>query len=128
MSKSKYVKPSLKSELMKKIEQFIDDYPERGYRSMAQFIEDAVRRRADELRVFELTPRFEHFNCKEDHVTIHDKKLGRWVDVYFTKDGKIHCEYCETNDCEHVKFVLSNPQIMKTLRKRGWTYKGETRT
>jgi metal-responsive CopG/Arc/MetJ family transcriptional regulator len=63
---SEYSKISLKKELMEKIEQFIREYPEHGYRSLAQFIEDAVRRRADELRVFELTPRFRHFNTNEN--------------------------------------------------------------
>lgn len=45
----KYVKVSLKKELMETIRQFIHDYPEFGYRSLAQFVEDAVRRRVETL-------------------------------------------------------------------------------
>lgn len=80
---------------MDKIQKFIEDYPEHGYRSLAQFVEDAVRRRADELKVFELTPRFEHFNMLPDHVTIEDKKLKIWVDIYL-EANELRCEHCET--------------------------------
>jgi len=51
----RYVKVSLKREFMEKIQKFIEDHPELGYRSLSQFVEDAVRRRAEELHVF--TPR-----------------------------------------------------------------------
>jgi len=136
---SAYIKPSLKKELMQKIQEFIDEYPEHGYRSLAQFIEDAVRRRADQLRVFEFTPRFRHFNTYEDHVTIEDKKIGhdvngkrtpRIIDIYIRMVGEhgfvFWCEYCDSTECEHIKYVLSIPQItIEPLRRKGWTYKGK---
>lgn len=50
---SKYSKLSLKKELADTIRKFIDAHPEYGYRSLAQFIEDAIRRRADELGAFD---------------------------------------------------------------------------
>ena len=110
---------------MEKIEEFIREYPEHGYRSLAQFAEDAVRRRADELRVFELTPRFTHFNILSDHATIQDKKTRRWVNVYPKEPGELWCEYCDSTDCVHVKFALTVPEIKKALKKKRWKYRGE---
>ena len=122
-----YVKPSLKKELLDMIQKFILDYPEYGYRSLSQFVEDAVRRRADELKVFELTPRFSDFNVLNDHATIEDKKLGRMVDVYVRRVGErvfeLRCGYCNSTKCEHVRFTASAPEIMEPLKKRGWKYR-----
>lgn len=49
-SSGKFTKPSLKKELMDYIVKFIEENPELGYRSLAQFIEDAARRRIEELQ------------------------------------------------------------------------------
>ncbi len=51
--RTKYTKVSIKRELLEYIEIFIKQNPELGYRSLAQFVEDAIRRRADELHIFE---------------------------------------------------------------------------
>ena len=118
-----YSKPSLNKELMDKIKQFIYDYPELGYRTLGQFVEDAVRRRAEELRVFMLSPRFEHFNTYEDHATIRDKKLGRYVDIYPHRNGELWCENCESTDCEHVQYSLTVPKIVEPLKKQGWKHR-----
>lgn len=119
-----YTKLSVKKELMDKIQNFIDDYPELGYRSLAEFVEDATRRRAEELRVFELTPRFEYFNTYEGHATIRDKKLGLYVDLYPQENGTLLCKHCESTGCEHVEFALTVPEIIEPLEKKGWKYEG----
>ena len=46
---------SLKKELVDEIENYVLTHPEHGYRSIAQFIEDAIRRRAEDLHVFSST-------------------------------------------------------------------------
>ena len=58
MPVDKYRGVTLQRELIDKVEQYIEDYPEQGYKSIADFVTDAVRRRAEELNVFKLTPRF----------------------------------------------------------------------
>jgi len=50
--RTEYTKVSIKKELLEPIEKFIKENPQLGYRSLAQFVEDAIRRRADELLVF----------------------------------------------------------------------------
>lgn len=117
-----YAKLSLKKELMDRIQQFITDYPDRGFRSLAQFVEDAVREKADSLRVFELTPRFEHFNLDEGGVKIRDRSIGVVVDISFKPKG-ILCSHCGDGLCRHVQFALTVPAIQATIRKRrseGW--------
>jgi hypothetical protein len=129
---SEYSKISLKREFMEKIDQFIKDYPEHGYRSLAQFVEDAIRRRSDELQVFQLTPRFSHINTYEDHATIADKKMGqdiegkrspRLIDIYVRKSENntlaFWCEYCDSAKCEHVKYALTIPKVQEILREKG---------
>ena len=46
-----YRRVSLKKELVDVIEVFIKEHPEFGYRSIASFVEDAIRRRAEQLRI-----------------------------------------------------------------------------
>ena len=54
MSEYEYTKLSLNKELLDKIQQFIDEYPEKGYRNITHFVEDSVRHRADELQSLSL--------------------------------------------------------------------------
>jgi len=140
--KYEYGKPSIDKNLYDAVAQFIEDYPDFGYGSINQFIEDAVRRRCEELRVFELIPRFFHFNVYEDHITIGDRKLGqddehgrrqpRLIDIYFKPVGKFNeyvlwCEYCESDNCEHVKYALTIQQkYEKYIKAKGWKYVGPT--
>lgn len=120
---SEYVKISINKELMETIRQFINDYPEHGFRTLGQFVEDAIRHRAEELGVFKLTPRFRHFNLDDHGVKIEDKKLNlKAIQIYFKPTG-ILCEYCQTDNCPHIKFALTQPQIKEVIhkkRKEGW--------
>ena len=52
-----YRKISLKKELCDEVEEFIREHPEFGYRSIAEFVEDAIRRRAEELGILTSTRR-----------------------------------------------------------------------
>lgn len=126
-----YTKLSVKKELMDKVQKFIHDYPEHGYRSLAQFVEDAVRRRAEELRLFEITPRFGHFNIYEDRVVILDRKIGPRdlvtlrVKPVGERGFKLYCERCGSTNCEHVLYATRVPEIMDPFEERGGEYRGE---
>lgn len=48
----KYRKISMKSELVDAVEKIINERLEYGYRSIAGFVEDATRRRLEELRAY----------------------------------------------------------------------------
>jgi len=100
-----------------------------GYKSLADFVTDAVREKCSELKILvtmsEL-PQLEHFNISENGVRILDRSLGngvskgRIINVYFKPD-KIFCEYCDTDDCRHVEFALNIPKIRKILIEKGWS-------
>ena len=114
---------SLKRELVDQVAEFVKY--NRQYKSIADFVHEAVRIRMEEIRKSYITkplPRFDHFNKSPEGVKITDRKIGRIADIYFRPDG-IWCALDETNDCEHIDFALGLPEIQKIIRKRrkeGW--------
>ncbi|MEM2841634.1 MAG: hypothetical protein QXN62_08770 [Candidatus Bathyarchaeia archaeon] len=65
--------------------------------------------------------RFEHLNVYQEHVTIWDKKLRRLVDVYFSgRKPYVYCSLCEDHECDHTRFALSIPEVLKALKEKGW--------
>jgi hypothetical protein len=129
MPMEKYRGVSLQRELINKIEEYIKTHPERGYKSLADFITDAVREKCEDLKILVPTPpelpTLEHFNICEDGVRILDRSLpnehskGRIIDIYF-KPENAWCEFCESTSCKHVEFALSLPEVQKILREKGW--------
>ena len=119
----KYRGISLQRELVDKIEEFIKDHPERGYKSLADFVTEAVRKRCEELKILVPTPpelpALEHFNVNEDHVTVIDRKRRMFADVYF-RNNHIYCELCEEENCEHVDYALNLPKVRRLLSQKGW--------
>jgi len=126
----KYRGITLQRELVNRIEEYIKAHPEMGYKSLADFITDAVREKCIELKILTPTPtpeqpQLEHFNISEQGVRILDRTLangysrGRIIDVYFKPD-KVYCEYCGSEKCKHVEFALSIPKVREILTEKGW--------
>ena len=82
----------------------------RKYRSVGQFLEALLAEYEKTIEV----PYFEHFNVYEDHITIWDHRRKRLIDV-FIRNGKLICEFCKSDGCEHVKFALTIPKVVETL-------------
>jgi hypothetical protein len=125
MSKDdKYTTVRLPMELMEEIDLIIKRGM-RGYKSRAEFIKEALRRRFEELESLPPPPLLEHFNLNEQGVRVLDRTIpnssstGRIIGVYFKPD-KVICEHCESSNCRHVKFALGLPEVQKILRKKGW--------
>mgnify|MGYP000695747807 CR=1 FL=1 len=114
---AEYVNVKIPKKLAEKIDKVIELGLE-GYRSRGEFVTTAVREKLKEYKD-KLSPRLEHFNVYEDHVTIWDNLENRLVDVYFQK-GKAYCQYCDAHECEHTRFALSIPKVVKALREKGW--------
>ena len=122
MPADRYRGISLQRELVDRIEDYIKNHPEAGYKSLADFVTDALRKRCEELKILGPRPEppaLEHFNVNQDHVTVIDHKRRMFADVYFRND-RIYCELCEEEDCEHVKYALSLSKVQKTLERKGW--------
>ena len=124
----KYRGITLQRELVNKIEEYVKAHPEMGYKSLADFITDAIREKCTELKILTPTPepsQLEHFNISEHGVRILDRSLGngvskgRIIDVYFKPD-KVLCEYCGSDNCKHVEFALNIPKVRKILIEKGW--------
>jgi hypothetical protein len=122
---------SLQKDLIGTIENYVKAHPEMGYKSLADFVTDAIREKCEKLGIFapETTgPPLEHFNISEEGVRVLDRTLrngtanGRIIDVYF-KPGKILCEYCDSSNCRHVQFALSIPAVQKIMQQKGWKIK-----
>jgi hypothetical protein len=64
----------------------------------------------------------EHFNLNEHGVRVLDPSLHWIVDVYF-KPNKAWCSYCESENCKHIKFALSLPDVQNIIKKKGWKIK-----
>lgn len=118
---SEYVNISFKKELADIIRKFIQNNPNFGYRSITQFIEDAARKRCEELKILapKSFPALEHFNIFEDHVTVIDHRRKWLADVYF-RNNHVYCESCENTNCEHVKYALTLPKVREILLNKGW--------
>ena len=114
---------SLQRALVDKIEEFINNHPERGYKSLADFVTDAVRKRCEELKILVPTmpepPELEHFNVYEDRVTVIDHKRRRIANVFF-RNNNVFCDVCETKNCRHIEYVLKLPKVVKILSEKGW--------
>jgi len=132
MPMEKYRGVSLQRELINKIEQYIKTHRETGYKSLADFVTDAVRERCEELKILVPTPPelppLEHFNLSEHGVRILDRSLangtsrGRIIDVYFKPEG-VWCNHCQTSNCRHIQFALTVPAIQEVIlkkREEGW--------
>jgi Arc/MetJ-type ribon-helix-helix transcriptional regulator len=124
-----YVTVRLPKELMDEVDEMIRKGV-RGYKSRAEFIKEAIRKRTEELaaKTTAEMPVLEHFNVSEQGVRILDRSLqsksskGRIIDVYFKPDNA-WCDYCESSNCNHVRFALNLAEVQETLNKKGWKIK-----
>jgi len=123
LSERGYKNISIKTEFAEAIEEFVKNNPRYGYRSIAQFMEDAARKRLEELKALEVQlPRFEQINHDLNGVKILDRKLRRVADIYFKPEGT-WCNLCQQNTCEHINFALTQHDIQEVVQKRrneGW--------
>jgi len=122
-TKPPYRTVSMKTEFIDYLEEFIKTNTQYGYRSLAQFLEDASRRRLEELKAAEKElPRMEQINCDENGCKILDRKLHRVADIALKPSG-IDCSIDRTDSCDHVKFALAQRDIRGIIakkRKEGW--------
>jgi len=73
----------------------------------------------------ELSLDLEHINLYDDHITVRDNRIGRYVDIY-ARNGVLWCELCETKNCEHIRFAVEVPEVERALEKRGWQFQRES--
>ena len=123
LSERAYKNISVKNELAELIEEFVKNHPQFGYRSISQFMEDAARKRLEELRALGASlPRFEQVNTDDNGVKILDRQQRKVVQIYFMPSG-IKCETDQNDDCVHIAFALAQSDIQGIIRRKrreGW--------
>lgn len=74
------------------------------------------------LRDEQTLPRLEQINCDENGVKVWDRELRKLVEISLRPQG-ILCNICNTDDCLHIQFALSQSNTRKQVikrRKEGW--------
>ncbi len=116
---------SLPEELVKAIKDYIESNPSTGYKSIADFVVDAIRLRLEQLGALPPTFSLIHINTNENYALFWEEKpggkpggkTGHTVRVFF-KDDQIKCEYCDSIRCIHIKKAIKLPEVQEALEKR----------
>lgn len=93
-----------------------------GFRSRGEIAKVALRKLLDTYKDVIEESVLQHFNLNEDGVAILDRAINMIANVAFTPKG-IRCDYCETDDCRHIDFALTIPEVQSVVKKRrkeGW--------
>ncbi|MFM8659521.1 MAG: hypothetical protein ACKOCQ_06270 [Candidatus Nitrosotenuis sp.] len=63
-------------------------------------------------------PKLEKVAVDDDRVVLKDNIKNRIAEVAIQK-GELFCQLCEENDCVHIGFVFSLPDVYEILNSRG---------
>lgn len=113
---------NVKKALLEQIEKIInsEEVKKEGITNTSQFIDSALKEKLEEIE----QKRFAHQNTYDDKVRILDNKIGKMGDIVtiFLKDEskKGFCDYCESENCVHVKYMWELEDVVKILKKRGF--------
>jgi hypothetical protein len=122
MPEGKYRSISLSKELVETIEDLIEENPQASYKSIADFVADAVRIRFEQLGVYPGNISLLDINANEMGPLLYDKNLKKTVQILITPQG-LECAECKLSNCRHIKFSLTNPKTQKLIQERkreGW--------
>lgn len=122
MIKETWSAANVRKSLINKIKKILntEEAKEEGLNNVNQFIDSAVRELLEKLE----QKRFAHQNTYDDKVRILDNKIGKMGDIVtiFLRDElkKGFCDYCESDNCVHVKYMWELEDVVKILKKRGF--------
>jgi hypothetical protein len=98
----------------------------KGFTSRAEIVKEALR---DLLIHYGISkpvslPRFDRINGDSTGVSVYDREMKDDKVIHISvKPNGIQCDFHQRNDCEHVKYALSLPDVQEMIRKRrkeGW--------
>ena len=133
MPVDKYRGVSLHKDLVGTIEEYIKTHPEMGYKSLSDFITDAIREKCEQLGIFLPKPEFpvlEHFNLNDTGVRILDrspchqvKSSGKVIDIHFRPEGDPGQPTASQTVAVTSTFALTVRaigEVVEKKRKEGW--------
>ncbi len=65
-------------------------------------------------------PRIATISVESDRVILKDNARNRIVEIVL-QQGELHCFLCDSNDCMHVGYAYSLPEVYKALEAKGAT-------
>lgn len=122
MPEGKHRSISLSKELVETIEDLIKENPQASYKSIADFVADAVRIRFEQFGVYPGNISLLDINANELGPLLYDKNLKKTVQILITPKG-LECAQCKQSSCRHIKFAIANPKTQKLIQERkkeGW--------
>lgn len=106
-------------ELVRDLETFANSGVARalGFTSKSQLAAFAIReflsKYSEYLSIFQIT------DFSEDSITLIDHQENKVIHI--KHDGEfLHCNIDKVNYCEHIKFVLMCPAVLKVVKKFGY--------
>jgi hypothetical protein len=122
MPERKYHSISLSKEVVETIEDLIKENPQAGYKSIADFVADALRIRFEQFGVYPGNISLLDINANELGPLLYDRNIRKTVQILITPRG-LECAECKQSSCRHIKFAIANPKTQKLIRERkkeGW--------
>lgn len=125
-NKVRWNKVNITQEMLDLIDKYLKSEmaKQRGLTSRSDVAIEAIRRFLEREGMYAPKPRFEHLNTFEDHAKIWDNRLNRVASVYFKVD-KVLCDICESDECVHLGFALSIPEVVNALERQGYPMLGK---
>lgn len=110
----------IRESLQKKLKQAyetkkVDLFAKEDIKSYTAYAQKLLERAIDQDM---LEGRFEIINKFENSVSVRDYYKVKDAEVTL-KSGKVFCELDHTSDCDHVGFILSDPEIIKRAQQLG---------
>ena len=98
----------------------------RGIRSFTSFVNYILEEEMQRYEVMALrAPMLELIAVDENRVVIRDRKLDRIAEVaYDWERNDLYCQLCQRDDCYHVGFAYSIPEVNEKLTEEGYRFKG----
>lgn len=110
------IRESLQNKLKEAYElKKVDLFAKENIKSYSAYAQKLLERAIDQDV---LEGRFEIINKFENTVSVKDYYKMKEAEVTL-KGGKVFCELDHTSDCDHVGFILSDPEIIKRAQQLG---------
>lgn len=119
MPRDDFLTLSVRKDLIKKIDEFLTfPWKDTTVSSRSALLNDALDEYFQKHKL-----RFEHINTYEDHASLLDRELKTELSIYFKPDGIAWCTLDESQECIHIEYVLSLPNVLLILKEQGWKRK-----
>lgn len=95
----------------------------KGVRSLSGYVSYMLEEAMERDETFARhAPKISTISVEDDRVILKDNAKNRIVEIVL-QQGSMHCFLCESNDCVHVGYAYSLPDVYEALATKGMTGK-----